>query len=70
MKTKVEDGKVEATSAVKLNECISQFIISSPFALKMATEFEPILLRSLIASFERRLKKKSYSASIINDFEH
>ena len=39
----------------------------SPYALKMATMYEPTSLRSLMASFKRHLKKKGYSASIIND---
>ncbi|KAL9961778.1 hypothetical protein ACROYT_G030797 [Oculina patagonica] len=34
---------------------------------KDGNEYEPTSLRSLVASFERHLKKKSYSVSIIND---
>ena len=34
LKTKVEDGKVEAFSPVELNECISQFIISVRIKLR------------------------------------
>jgi len=65
LKTKDEDRNIEEISAVELNEYISQFIIS--IRIKKSTEYEPTWLRSLIASFERHLKKKGYSASIIND---
>ena len=65
LKTKVEDWKVEDISAVELNEYISQFITS--VRTKDGTEYEPTSLRSLTASFERHLKKKNCSASIIND---
>ena len=68
LKTKVEDRKVEAISAVELNEYISQFIIS--VSTEDGKKYEPTSLRSLTASFNRHLKKKGYSASIINDFEH
>ena len=33
----------------------------------MGKTYEPSSLRSLLASFERHLKKNSYSASIINE---
>jgi len=62
LKTKDEVKKIEDISAVELNEYIGQFIIS--VRTKDGTEYE---LRSLIASLERHLKKKGYSASIIND---
>ena len=65
LKTKVEDKKVEAISAFELNEYISQYITS--VRTKDGTKYEPISLRSLTASFERHLKGKDYSASIIND---
>ena len=64
LKTKVEDRKVQAISAVELNEYISQFIIS--VGTKDGTEYEPASYRSLTTSFERHLKKKGYSVSIIN----
>ena len=64
LKTKVEDRKVEAISAVELNEDISQFIIF--VCAKDGTEYEPTSLQSLTASFKWHLKKKGYSASIIN----
>ena len=65
LKTKDEDRKIEDIPTVELNEYISQFIIT-----KDGNEYEPTSLRSLyflVASFERQLKKKSYSVSIIND---
>ena len=65
LKTKNEDRKIEDIPAVELNEYISQFIIS--VRTKDGNEYEPTSLRSLVASFERHLKKKSYSVSIIND---
>ena len=65
LKTKNEDRKIEDIPAVELNEYISQFIIS--VHTKDGNEYEPTSLRSLVASFERHLKKKSYSVSIIND---
>ena len=65
LKTKDEDREIEDISAVELNEYISQFIIS--VRAKDGTEHEPTSLRSLIASFERNLKKKGYSSSTIND---
>ena len=65
LKTKNEERKIEDIPAVELNEYISQFIIS--VRTKDGNEYEPTSLRSLVASFERHLKKKSYSVSIIND---
>ena len=65
LKTKNEDRKIEDIPAVELNEYISQFIIS--VRTKDGSEYEPTSLRSLVASFGRHLKKKSYSVSIIND---
>ena len=66
MKTKVEDRKVEAISAVELNEYISrQFIIS--VCTKDGTKYKPTSLRSLTASFERYLRKRAIlPGSIIN----
>ena len=65
LKTKNEDRKIEDIPVVELKEYISQFIIS--VRTKDGNEYEPTSLRSLVASFERRLKKNSYSVSIIND---
>ena len=65
LKTKDEDRKIEDISAVEPNEYISQFIIF--VRTKDGTDYEPTSHRSLIASFERHLKKKDYSANIIND---
>ena len=65
LKTKDEDRKIEDIPAAELNEFISEFIIS--VRTKDGNEYEPTSLWSLMASFERHLKKKGYSASIIND---
>ena len=65
LKTRDEVRKIEDFSAVERNEYISQFIIS--VRTKDGTEYEPTSLRSLIDSFQRHLKKKAYSRSIIND---
>lgn len=65
LKTKDEDRKIEDIPAAELNEFISEFIIS--VRTKDGNEYEPTSLRSLMASFERHLKKQGYSASIIND---
>ena len=65
LKTKDEDRKVEDIPAVELNEYISQFVIS--VRTKDGNEYGPTSLRSLVASFERHLKKKGYSASMIKD---
>jgi len=62
LKTKDEDRKIEDISAAELNEYIGQFIIS--VRTKDDTECQPTSLRSLIANFERHLKKKG---RIIND---
>ena len=60
--TRNELRKVEEIPAVNLNEYICEFIISV-----IAKDYEPCLLRSLLASFERHLKENSYSANIMND---
>ena len=65
MKTKDEDRKIEDIPAAELNEFISEFVIS--VRTKDGNKYEPTSLRSLMASFERHLKKQGYSASIIND---
>ena len=62
---KDEDRKTEDIRAAKLNGHISEFIIS--VRTKDGNEHKPTSLRSLMASFERQLKKKGYSASIINN---
>ena len=59
LKTKDEDRKIEDIPAAELNEFISEFIIS--VRTKDSNEYEPTSLRSLMASFERHLKKKGYS---------
>ena len=60
--TRNELRKVEEIPAVELNEYICEFIISV-----RTKDYEPCLLRSLLASFERHLKENSYSASTMND---
>ena len=62
---KDEDRKIEDIPAAELNGHISEFIIS--VSTKDGKEYKPTSLRSLMASFERQLKKKGYSASIINN---
>ena len=63
--TKNEDKNIEDIPTGELNEYMSDFIIS--VRTKDGREYEPSSLRSLLASFERHLKKKKYPASIIND---
>ena len=62
---KDEDRKTEDIRAAELNGHFSEFIISA--RTKDGNEHKPASLRSLMASFERQLKKKGYSASIINN---
>ena len=62
---KDEDRKTEDIPAAELNGHISEFIIS--VRTKDSNEHKPTSLRSLMASFERQLKEKGYSASIINN---
>ena len=62
LETRNELRKVEEIPAGKLNEYICEFIISV-----RTKDYEPCLLRSLMASFEQHLKENSYSASIMND---
>ena len=63
--TRNELRKVEEIPALELNEYICEFIIS--VRTKDGKDYEPSSLRSLLASFERHLKKNSYSAGIMND---
>ncbi|XP_073258936.1 uncharacterized protein KIAA1958-like [Porites lutea] len=63
--TRNELRKGEEIPALELNEYICEFIIS--VRTKDGKDYEPSSLRSLLASFERHLKKNSYSASIMND---
>ena len=65
LKMKDEDRKIEDISAAELNGHISEFIIS--VRTKDGDEYKPTSLRSLMASFERQLEQKGYSASIINN---
>ena len=65
LETKNELRRVEEIPAVELNEYMCEFIIS--VRTKDGKDYEPSSLRSLLASFERHLKKNNYSASIMND---
>ena len=67
LKMKNEDRKIGDIPAAELNEYISEFIIS--IHTKDGNEYEATSLSSKFkyANFERHLKKKGYSASIIND---
>ena len=65
LKTKNEERKIKEIPAVELNQYISQFIIA--VRTKDGNQYEPASLRSLVASFERYLKRKNYPSSIIND---
>ena len=65
LKNKNEERNIEDIPTGELNEYVSDFIIS--VRTKNGNEYEPSSLRSLLASFERYLKKKNYPASIIND---
>ena len=62
--TKNELRKVEEIPALEVNEYMCEFIIS--VRTKDGKDYEPAC-RSLLASFERHLKKNSYSASIMID---
>ena len=64
--TRNELRKVEEIPALELNEYICEFIIS--VRTKDGKDYKPSSLRrSLFASFERHLKKNSYSARTMND---
>ena len=59
---------VEEIPPKELNACISKFITT--LRKKDNNEdYEPSSLRSLMASFERHLKKKNYGFSIMKDAE-
>ena len=60
--TRNEPRKVEEIPALELNEYICEFIIS--VRTKDGKVYEPSSHRNPLASFERDLKKNSYSASI------
>lgn len=62
---KDDERDVEAIPPEELNEILSEFFIS--VRTKEGKEYEPTSLRSMLSSFERFLKRKSYAASIIND---
>ena len=65
LKNKNEERNIEDIPTGELNEYVSDFIIS--VRTKNGNEYKPSSLRSLLASFERYLKKKNYPAGIIND---
>ena len=65
LQTKDENRKPEEIPARELNQYLCEFFIA--VRTKDGNEYEPSSLRSLLASFERYLKKENYSESIIND---
>lgn len=64
---KEERRKIEEIPPQELNVYLSEFIIT--VRTKDNQEYEPSSLRSLIASFERHLKKKNYGFSIMKDLQ-
>ena len=62
--TRNELRKVDKIPALELNEYICELIIL--VRTKDRIDYEPSSFRSLLASFEGHLKKKIYSASIMN----
>ena len=63
-----ESRPIEEISSKELNAYIAEFIIT--VRKKDSNEgYEPSSLRSLMASFERYLKKKNYGFSIMKDVE-
>lgn len=67
---------VEEIPSTQLNELLSEFVLTVSltvshchlwFWTKDDNDFEPTLLRGMIASFERYLKRKNYQAGIINN---
>jgi hypothetical protein len=56
LETKNEERKMEDILRAELNEYVSEFINSA--RTKDGKEYEPSSLRSLLAIFERHLKKK------------
>ncbi len=64
LKTKGETrSEISEIPPVELNELLSEFFVS--VRTKEGKEYEPSSLRGMLASFERHLKSKSYSNSLI-----
>ncbi|CAH3025532.1 unnamed protein product [Porites evermanni] len=57
---------VEEIPPAQLSELLSEFILTVSLTAN-DNDFEPTLLRGMIAGFERYLKRKNYQAGIINN---
>ena len=62
---KNEQRKIEEIQPEELNRYVSEFIVS--VKRKGGQDYEPSSLRGLFSSFNRYLKERNYSASIIED---
>ena len=62
---KNEQRKIEEIQPEELNRYVSEFIVS--VKRKDGQDYEPSSLRGLFSSFNRYLKERKYSASIIED---
>ena len=62
---KNEQRKIEEIQPEELNRYVSEFILS--VKRKDGQDYEPSSLRGLFSSFNRYLKERKYSASIIED---
>ena len=62
---KDEQRKIEEIQPEELNRCVSELILS--VKRKDGQDYEPSSLRGLFSSFNRYLKERKYSASIIED---
>ena len=60
---KNEQRKIEEIQPEELNRFVSEFIVS--VKRKVGQDYEPSSLRELFSSFNRYLKERKYSASII-----
>jgi len=67
LRFKEERRKIEEIPPQELNVYLGEFIIA--VRTKENKEYEPNSLRSLMASFERHLKKKNYGFSIMKDLQ-
>ena len=59
------EQRIEEIQPEELNRCVSEFILS--VKRKDGQDYEPSSLRGLFSSFNRYLKERKYSASIIED---
>ena len=62
---KNEQRKIQEIQPEELNRYVSEFILS--VKRKDGQDYEPSSLRGLFSSFNRYLKERKYSASIIED---